>query len=155
MLFRGMGRGIDSICQMINKQSKEHMQAGPQGRLPGGGRVWRTGILQKETGHPRQKGEERQRHRPKGEHGVVREWAKNQGAGARTQCELRKASSLRAPCPITSPAAFRLAGGDLHLRRISLCHKTVSSLGADTGLHCSQHPSVQHSAWHWQASVKL
>ena len=94
------------------------MQAGAQGRLPGGGRVWRTGILQKKTGHPRQKGEERQRHRPKGEHGVVREWAKNQGAGARTQCELRKASSLRAPCPISSPAPFQLAGGDLHLRRI-------------------------------------
>ena len=97
MLFRGMSRGIGSICQMINKQSKEHTQAGAQGRLPGGGRVWRTGILQKETGHPRQKREERKRHRPEGEHGVVREWANNLRAGARMQCELRKAGSFPGP----------------------------------------------------------
>ena len=107
MLFRGMSRGIGSICQTINKQSKEHMQAGAQGRLPGGGRVWHTGILQKETGHPRQKREERQRHRPEGKHGVVREWANNQGAGPRKQSELRKAGTFHAPRPSTCPAAFR------------------------------------------------
>lgn len=58
---------------------------------------------------PGQKGEERQRHRPMSEQGVVKEWAKKQGAGARMQCEL-KGRLLHTPCPNTFPAAFQLAG---------------------------------------------
>lgn len=108
-------------------------------------------LLQKEgRGRSKEKGEERQRHRPMSEHSTVRQWAEKQGSGQEQvwtqKSRLFTHSAKHLSCCIS--VSWRDTG--VLEQFLSVCGLLPR---VDTGPHSSWPPRVQHRARHLQTST--